>query len=199
MTLILASGSQRRRELMTMCGYDYEVKISNVDEALDERNPKDFALRLAKIKATDVYNRCFEEYGKDEELVVVGADTIIAYNGEIIGKPNDKFEAKRILKTLSGNSHTVCTGLAVVSSKGTQSKLCESTVKVAKMTEEEIDAYIASGEPMDKAGAYGIQGAFGMFVESISGDYYTVVGLPLATLYKMLKDIGITPSLNRIK
>lgn len=198
MKLILASGSQRRRELMSMCGYDYEIMVSNADESIDEHDPKEFVAKLAERKATEVYERYSMLNGEKTEICVVGADTIVVYNDEIIGKPTDKEDAKRILKTLSGQTHMVYTGIAVVTAQGVQREVSRSEVTFCTLTDAEISDYIRSGEPMDKAGAYGIQGPFGMFVERISGNYFTIIGMPLPVLYRMLKNIGIEPQYKHI-
>lgn len=198
MKLILASGSQRRRELMTMCGYDYEIMVSNADESIAEQDPHEFVSKLAERKAVEVFERYSMLSGGETEICVVGADTIVVYNDEIIGKPTDKEDAERILKTLSGQTHVVYTGVAVVTAQGVQCEVSRSEVTFCTLTDAEIRDYIRSGEPMDKAGAYGIQGAFGMFVERINGNYFTIIGMPLPVLYRMLKNIGIEPKYKRI-
>lgn len=197
MKLILASGSQRRRELMTMCGYDYEIMVSNADEAIAEHDPREFVLKLAERKATEVFER-YSMLRGETDICVVGADTIVVYNDKIIGKPTDEADAERILKTLSGQTHVVYTGVAVITAQGVQREVSRTEVTFCKLTDAEIRYYIQSGEPMDKAGAYGIQGPFGMFVERISGNYFTIIGMPLPVLYRMLKNIGIEPKYKRI-
>lgn len=188
MKLILASSSQRRRELLTMCGYDYSIEVSLADENTDEKDPVRYVSLLAERKAREVYDRLGLR-----DAAVLGADTVVYFDGSIIGKPRDEADAKRILALLSGNTHTVYTGVAVVSERSCE--VCCDTARVtfAELSEDEIDAYIASGEPMDKAGAYGLQGPFGMFVKEICGNCFTVIGLPLPTAYRLLKNAGVLP------
>lgn len=188
MRFILASSSQRRRELLTMCGYDYSIEVSLADENTDRTDPERYVSLLAERKAREVFSRC----GSDG-CAVLGADTVVYYDGRIIGKPRDEADAKRILSLLSGKTHTVYTGVAVVTSDTCEVE-CETTrVTFEELTEDEIDKYVASGEPMDKAGAYGIQGPFGMFVKKVDGNYFTVIGLPLPTAYRLLKNAGVLP------
>ena len=198
MRLVLASSSQRRRELMSMCGYDYEIVVSNADENIMEHDPQKLVSALAEKKAREVYDRLIAEGTDPSELAVVGSDTVVAFNGEIIGKPRDEKDAVGILKKLSGNTHTVHTGIAVISRGSVQQDVSTTEVRFCTLADDEINAYVASGEQTDNAGAYGIQGPFGMFVESICGNYFTIIGLPLPILYRMLKNIGILPTLRRI-
>lgn len=171
-----------------MCGYDYSIEVSLADENTDEKDPSRYVSLLAERKAREVCARLGLR-----DTVVLGADTVVYYAGEIIGKPRDEADAKRILTLLSGNTHTVYTGVAVVSERSCKVRCDTTRVTFAELSEEEIDAYVASGEPMDKAGAYGIQGSFGMFVKEICGNYFTVIGLPLPTAYRMLKNAGVLP------
>ena len=173
MRLVLASSSQRRRELMSMCGYDYEIVVSNADENIMEHDPQKLVSALAEKKAREVYDRLIAEGTDPSELAVVGSDTVVAFNGEM-------------------------TGIAVISRGSVQQDVSTTEVRFCTLADDEINAYVASGEPTDKAGAYGIQGPFGMFVESICGNYFTIIGLPLPILYRMLKNIGILPTLRRI-
>ncbi len=181
MKLILASASPRRRELFSMIGLDFSVIVSEVEEIVpDGVGPDELVMSLAKQKAEAV----FLEHGGD---CVVGADTIVYLDNEIIGKPRDERDAALILRKLAGRTHTVYTGLAVLSGNDCDI-VCDTTdVTFAPMTDAEIDWYISTGEPLDKAGAYGIQGPGGMFVNSIVGNYFTVIGLPLPKLYQLLK------------
>lgn len=191
MRLILASGSQRRRELMTMCGYDFDIVVSDADEDISELDPEKLVSALALRKASEVYSRVNRE--SDDELVVVGSDTVVSFDGSIIGKPKDERDAVRILTLLSGKTHHVYTGVAVIAAGEVQTECDITEVTFSKLSEAEIEAYVASGEPMDKAGSYGIQGPFGMFVERIKGNYFTVIGMPLPRLYRMLKNVGVLP------
>ncbi len=187
MKLILASGSARRSELMTKCGYEFDVMASNADEHIAAETPHELVERLALIKAREV----FERVGKG--AVVVGADTVVVLEGEVIGKPVDEEDAKAILHRESGKTHTVYTGVAVISDAGESVVCSKADVTFAKLTDSEIEAYVATGEPLDKAGAYGIQGQFAMFVTDIKGSYFTIMGLPLHILYTMLADAGVHP------
>ncbi len=186
MELLLASQSPRRRELFKLIGLDFSVVQSDTDEAVDFSDPAELVEQLSLRKAQAV------KAGR-ENCCVVGSDTVVYLNGEILGKPQDRQDAYRILKKLSGHTHTVYTGLAVLTDGGVQ--LCHDVAQVTfeTLTDEEIWRYIDSGEPMDKAGAYGIQGTAAVFVRRIEGCYFTIVGLPLPQLYKMLKNVGIKP------
>lgn len=196
MKLILASSSQRRRELLTMCGYDYEIEVSRADESILEPDPERFVMKLAERKAMEVFDRLGAREVSDdcaEPIAVLGSDTIVYYNGGIIGKPKDREDAFRILSMLSGKTHEVYTGVAVVTEKGCLAECDTTRVTFEELSDEEIEKYVASGEPLDKAGAYGIQGPFGMFVKKVEGNYFTVIGLPLPTAYRLLKSVGILP------
>jgi septum formation protein len=212
MKLVLASGSQRRRELLTMCGYDYEIIVSNADETIDESDPENFVRALSFRKAKEVFDRLFAAGRRD--FAVIGSDTVVAFqkDGEtkpvIIGKPKDAKDAVRILSMLSGKTHRVFTGVSVIADipdenadaqcsiqeKAEIQTECSITeVTFETLSPDEITDYVNSGDPLDKAGSYGIQGPFGMFVREIRGNYFTVIGMPIPVLYKMLKKIGILP------
>lgn len=212
MKLVLASGSQRRRELLTMCGYDYEIIVSNADETIDENDPESFVRALSFRKAKDVFDRLFAAGRRD--FAVIGSDTVVAFqkDGEtkpvIIGKPKDAEDAVRILSMLSGKTHRVFTGVSVIADIPDENAAAQCSIRkkaeiqtecsITEVTFEtlspdEIADYVNSGDPLDKAGSYGIQGPFGMFVREIRGNYFTVIGMPIPVLYKMLKKIGILP------
>ena len=180
MGLILASASPRRRELLTLAGLDFTVYASDCDESVpDSLTPPEAAVEIARRKASAVA----EKYPDD---TVVGAVTIVVIDDTILGKPKDAREAASMLKRLSGRTHCVYTGVCVVSD-GTANSFFEKTdVTFYVLSDGEIDDYIATGEPMDKAGAYGIQGRGALLVKGICGDYFNVVGLPLARLVRML-------------
>ncbi len=181
MKIILASGSPRRREIMKNAGYDFEVKTSSADETLPREMAADEAVQyLAKIKGDAVKT--------DRNTLVVSADTVVVLDGKILGKPKNDNDAFSMLSALSGRSHTVLTGVCVrLGEKKTV--FCEKTeVKFYPLGEDEIKAYIATGEPSDKAGAYGIQGKGALLVEKINGDYLNVVGLPMARLDRVLRE-----------
>ena len=186
MRLILASQSPRRREMLALMGYAYEIVVSDADEHVPPCAPAEFVERLALRKAEAV----FASYG---DCCVVGADTIVYLDGSIIGKPADASDAFRILRTLSGRTHTVYTGVAVLS--GTRRIVFHDAAEVtfAPLSDEEIHAYIATGEPLDKAGAYGIQGPGSLLVERLEGCYFTIIGMPNPKLYRALRSVGILP------
>jgi septum formation protein len=183
--LILASASPRRRELLTQAGYHFEVQASSVPES---RRPEEdairFATRLAREKAEDVYAR-------HQPAIVLGADTVVVCDGEVMGKPADPADAERMLLLLAGRTHQVVTGVAVVwgSNSPTSVEVAAELTQVTMQTlsPEEVSRYVASGEPMDKAGAYAIQGYAARWIPRISGDYFNVVGLPLALVATMLE------------
>ena len=224
MKLVLASGSQRRRELLTMCGYDYEIIVSNADETIDENDPESFVRALSFRKAKDVFDRLFAAGRRD--FAVIGSDTVVAFQKEggtkpvIIGKPKDAEDAVRILSMLSGKTHRVFTGVSVIADIPDENAAAQCSIRekaeiqtecsirekaeiqtecsITEVTFEtlspdEIADYVNSCDPLDKAGSYGIQGPFGMFVREIRGNYFTVIGMPIPVLYKMLKKIGILP------
>ena len=186
--IILASASPRRSELLRQIGLEFEVVPSKAEETITKRLPgevvEELALQKAEAVAADV-----------DEGIVIGADTIVWQNGQIMGKPKDRESARRMLREIQGSTHSVFTGVAVLVKDGAKDGAdrksrvfsCETKVHVYPMTDEETERYIDTGEPMDKAGAYGIQGAFAAWVESIEGDYNNVVGLPVAALYQVLK------------
>ncbi len=182
---ILASQSPRRRELLSSLISDFEIIVDNSDEfILPEIPPEDAVVQLALKKAQNVAAVA------EGEALVIGADTVVCIDGKILGKPRDEKEAEEMLNRLSGREHYVLTGVAVVDreSKKSVSAAQKTAVRFRELTEREIKSYVKSGEPLDKAGAYGIQGKASVFVEEICGDYFNVVGLPLCTLYKLLSN-----------
>ncbi len=187
---VLASNSPRRRELLQMLGVSFAVIPSDAEENCSLSQPPHMIVQeLALLKGADVAKRLKSE-------MVISADTIVVSDGEIMGKPKDKADAKRMLKKLSGKCHEVYTGICVTDSKSGKSVTDFAVTKVEffELKDEEIDSYIESGEPMDKAGAYGIQEKGSLFVKGIQGDFFNVVGLPVALLGKVLKeefDIGL--------
>jgi septum formation protein len=181
-TLILASASPRRRELLAQAGYSFVVEASSVAEV---RRPEEdgirLATRLAREKAQDVFAR-------RPSSIVLGADTVVVCDGEVMGKPADAADAARMLSLLSGRTHQVVTGVAVVWGAGAAEVAAEVThVTMRALAPEEIAAYVAGGEPMDKAGAYAIQGYAARWIPRISGCYFNVVGLPLALVASLLE------------
>ena len=183
---ILASASPRRIQLLRQIQIEAEVIPSHIEESVHGLGPKETVMTLSRQKAADVAAR------QGEGAVVIGADTVVAIEDKILGKPSDKKEAAAMLALLAGETHQVYTGVTVLPPHGESSlTFCERTdVTVYPMTEDEIVAYVDSGEPMDKAGAYGIQGRFAAHIQKIQGDYNNVVGLPLSRLYRELLEMG---------
>ena len=183
--VVLASSSPRRRELLNLIGIAHEVRPANLDESMRPREtPRRHAERLARDKASAIAMR-------DPDLITIAADTIVVINRKVLGKPTDKEDAARMLAMLSGREHTVITAVAVSRGKKLRSAIEEVRVKFRRLREDEIEAYIATGEPMDKAGAYGIQGYGATIVERIEGDYFAVMGLPLVRLIGLMRDVGV--------
>lgn len=187
MEIILASASPRRKELMEVLGLPFSVRVSDADETTDENLPPYFIVeRLSLLKAADVAAKVSAE-GKD--ALVIGADTIVVLDGAILTKPKDEEDAKRMLAALSGKWHSVLSGVTVMDTKTAKSETfyVETKVHFVELTQEEIDGYVKTKEPLDKAGSYGIQGKGGMFIDKIEGDYFNVVGLPVCRLSGVLK------------
>ncbi|HEX9083898.1 MAG TPA: Maf family protein [Gemmatimonadaceae bacterium] len=183
--VVLASGSPRRRELLNLIGISHEVRPANIDETMRPREaPRRHAERLAREKASAIAVR-------DPDLIVIGADTVVVINRKVLGKPTDAADAARMLGMLSGREHTVVTAIAVSRGRKLRSAVEEVRVKFRRLRDDEIEAYIATGEPMDKAGAYGIQGFGATIVERIEGDYFAVMGLPLGRLVGLMRDVGV--------
>lgn len=187
MRIILASGSPRRKELMEMLGIaNLKICPARGEERPPEgAGPEETVLALSRAKAEEISR--LSEQGD----VVIGADTIVWVENRIYGKPRSEAEAETMLRTLSGNTHTVYTGVCVIREGRVLQHCEESTVHFRPLSGEEIAAYIATGEPMDKAGAYGIQGRGALFVRGIEGDFFNVMGLPLCRLGEMLKEQGV--------
>ena len=183
--VVLASASPRRQQLLNLIGIAHEVRPANIDETMRPREaPRRHAERLAREKATAIAMR-------DPDLVTIGADTVVVINRKVLGKPRDQTEAIHMLSQLSGREHTVITAVAVARGQKVRSSIEEVRVKFRRLRDDEIEAYVATGEPMDKAGAYGIQGYGATIVERIDGDYFAVMGLPLVRLIGLLHDLGI--------
>jgi len=183
--VVLASSSPRRRDLLNLIGIQHEVRPANIDETLRPHEvPRRHAERLAREKASVIAVR-------DPDLITIGADTVVVINRKVLGKPADVADAARMLKMLSGREHTVITAVAVARGKKLRSAIEEVHVKFRRLRDDEIEAYIATGEPMDKAGAYGIQGFGATIVERVEGDYFAVMGLPLVRLVGLLRDVGV--------
>ncbi|MBE6009422.1 MAG: septum formation inhibitor Maf [Lachnospiraceae bacterium] len=188
--IILASASPRRYELLIQLGLTFDVEPAQSEEkAQDDIPPEEIVKRLAYAKADEIRKRHNAAGPSDAPMLIIGADTIVVKDGCILGKPTDEKNAFSMLQSLSGTTHQVYTGVALISSEWEVQFSEKTDVTFYPMTEEEIEAYIGTGEPMDKAGAYGIQGIGGRFVKEIRGDYNNVVGLPIARLYHVLKEI----------
>lgn len=181
--LILASGSPRRRELLDLMGLTYAVETSDVDESFSGR-PSETVMEISRRKAAAVAAR-------HSDSIIIAADTLVFADGAL-GKPHTPERAKEMLRSLAGNWHHVYTGITVINTRSGRilRNVDKTRVHLVPMTEQEIDAYVATGEPLDKAGAYGIQGMGGMFVDRIDGSYSNVVGLPMSMLRIMLAQVG---------
>jgi septum formation protein len=183
--VILASQSPRRRELLTLVGIAHEVAPADIDESvLPGERPAPHAERLARAKAETLAAR-------HPEALVVAADTIVVVDGRILGKPADAADARRTLRLLSGRDHVVFTAVAVARGGEVASEVAEVTVAFRALGDDEIDAYVATGEPMDKAGSYGIQGYGATIVERIDGDYFAVMGLSLVRVVRLMARLGV--------
>lgn len=187
--VILASGSPRRREILEQVGVAFEVKQSDVEEVTTQTEPREVVRELSCQKAWAVAAQC------KEDVLVIGADTIVAHGDTILGKPRNDAHAKEMLQLLQGNSHHVYTGVTLVYKHGEQTEsvsFAEDTrVFIASMDDGQMDAYLATGEHRDKAGAYAVQGRFAIYVQGLDGDYYNVVGLPVSRLYQESLKMGI--------
>lgn len=198
MRVVLASASPRRKELLQRAGVAFEVIPATGAEIITGENPREVVMELAFKKAKEVAGKLAAKDG--EEFLILGADTVVTYDGAVLGKPRDEADAVRMLSVLSGSTHSVFTGVALIyQARGTERVLNfyqETRVTMYPMSPGEIQAYVRSGEPMDKAGAYGIQGRGAVFIEKIAGDYNNVVGLPMARVYQEMKKLGVAISEN---
>ncbi len=181
MNIILASQSPRRKELLGLLHIPFTVRVADIDEAMDDTlSPYDAVAQVSRRKA--------EAVKQSEDELIVAADTIVVCKGQILGKPRDEADARRMLRLLSGTDHQVMTGMTVL--KGHRCVVCTEVADVhfRSLSDAQIDAYIQTGEPMDKAGSYGIQGGAALFVEKIVGDYYNIMGLPVCRLGQILEE-----------
>lgn len=190
--IILASASPRRRELLAQIGIAYTVMPSDAEEKSKSTVPEEMVKELSGQKARDIWENLSKEDRR--ESLVIGADTVVSLNGQIMGKPGDEEEAVRMLTALQGRSHQVYTGVTLLWQHEETGEMIEHSffekteVLMFPMSETEIRAYVATGEPMDKAGAYGIQGQCAAYIQGINGDYNNVVGLPIGRLYQKIKE-----------
>jgi septum formation protein len=190
MHLILASASPRRAEILRNAGFDLEVRPAHVDESLrQDESAADYVCRLAEEKVRAIALQ-LRGQAIPEPSVIIGADTAVVADGEILGKPEGDEDARRMLHILSGKTHEVFTGLALMSSQQIYVSFEMTRVTFARMSDDEIEEYISTGEPFDKAGGYGIQGRGGKFIPRIDGCYFNIMGLPLARLYAMLRELN---------
>lgn len=191
--IILASASPRRKELLTQMGLDFEIKVSGVEEVTERNEPAEMVKELSALKAVDIFERLTEK--EKEEALVIGADTVVALDECIMGKPVTEENAIQMLTALQGREHQVYTGVTLVyKAEGKNNIKVKSfyektDVFMYPITEKEIKNYVATGEPMDKAGAYAIQGGCAIHIKGINGDYSNVVGLPVGRLYQEMKKI----------
>ncbi len=183
--IILASNSPRRKELLSLLGYNFKVIPADCDENINIKNPKKLVKELSFKKA-----KCIKA---DMNDIVIGSDTVVAIKNKILGKPKDTEDAFNMLNVLSGKTHTVHTGITVIKNNICITKCISSKVKFRKITHQEILDYIKTNEPMDKAGAYAVQGKGSAFVKSIKGDYFSIVGFPCSYVDLLLKKFGEKP------
>lgn len=184
MRIVLASKSPRRRELLGQMGLKFEVLPSNLPEQITKENAEEIVMELSTQKAREVSRG-------NEDALIIGADTIVVLDGNIMGKPKDENEAVLMLKKLSGHTHQVMTGVTLIHLDKEVTFFEKTEVKVASLSTDEILAYVATKDCMDKAGSYGIQGEFAKFITGIEGDYNNVVGFPIARTYQELKKLGV--------
>ncbi len=182
--LILASQSPRRKELLEKCGIPFETEPADIDETLSAEGTLEEQIRILSRRKAEAVLKLHPE------AVVLGSDTIVAVNGEILGKPADEAEAAVMLRKLAGNTHQVITGVCLISRQREYTDVSVSDVTFAPMSDKEIAEYISTGECMDKAGAYGIQGYGGKYITHIKGDFYAIMGLPLNLVYEEMKNIN---------
>lgn len=185
--IILASASPRRRELLAQAGYEFEIQVSHKEEIYISETPDEIVKELALLKAKDI-----AEQNNAKNTIVIGADTVVAHKGAILGKPKSKEDAFEMIKGFQGDKHQVYTGVAILDydvdgNETIVNHAVKTDVYVNPMTDEEIWSYIESDNVMDKAGSYGIQSGFAVYIEKIEGDYFNVVGLPISYIYEHLK------------
>ena len=201
--MILASASPRRKELLEQVGAEFVICPAKGEEVITETDPSAVVMELSRQKAEEVasgvltYNEQHADLATPQDILVIGADTVVAYENQILGKPKDEEDARRMLTMLSGKMHSVYTGVTFVfiDKEGRTGEHCffeKTDVCMYPLKEDEIERYIQSGDPMDKAGSYGIQGRFAIHIKEIRGDYNNVVGLPVARLYQELQKLGVS-------
>ncbi len=189
--LILASGSPRRAEILSMLGYEFAVEVADCDESLGDVKAADAVAILSRRKAEAVAAQHSADI--EDGCVILGSDTLVTLDGTVLGKPRDQADAERMLRILSGRTHTVYTGVTVIGAQ-TLVEVSAARVTFAELSDGDIRSYIATGEPLDKAGAYGAQGRGAVLIEKIDGDFFTVMGLPTRMSANLLAKCGIKPS-----
>lgn len=186
MHVILSSGSPRRKELLSLLGIPFHIEIPNISEVRHKGEPpRRFCSRISREKASVIAER-------HRDALVIGADTVVVVDDRILGKPLDEGQAREFLMLLKDRTHDVFTGYTIILGDRARSRVIRTSVRFKAMTDQEISWYIASGEPMDKAGAYALQGIASMFIAGIRGSYTNVIGLPVSELYEDLKTFGLT-------
>ena len=186
MELILASASPRRKELLEKIGLPFTVQPAKGEERITQKSPAAVVMELSRQKAEEI------AAAQTEDCIIIGADTVVARGDKIMGKPKDAADAKQMLRSIADDCHQVYTGVTLIRTGAHPQSVTfqeKTDVFLYPISDAELDAYIASGDPMDKAGAYGIQGDFAIYVKRIAGDYYNVVGLPIGRVYQELKRI----------
>lgn len=181
--LVLASASPRRKMILEQVNAKFDVVISNQNEVITKDTPCEAVKELAFLKAKSVYDKV------DKSKIVIGADTIVVYNNKILGKPKNIDDARKMIELLQGNIHQVYTGVCIISKDKLDKFYVSTDVEIKSMSKEEIENYIITKEPYDKAGAYAIQGIFAKYIKRIDGDYYNVMGLPISEIYDRLKNL----------
>ncbi len=195
MKLILASQSPRRREILENLGFSFRVVTADIDETCDEHDPRRYVESLALRKGRAVYDRLAACGEIEDDTIILAADTVVAVGENILGKPHDHADAERMLRLLSGATHHVISGIALISKDKTIVDSELTGVRFSSLTESDIALYVASDEPYDKAGAYAVQGMASLWIEGLDGDYFNVVGLPVKKLHDLLvESFGIDPA-----
>jgi len=194
--IILASASPRRRELLAQAGIEYEAMVSEEEEVVKEGlAPHEIVLNLSRQKAENVEKLYISKPDYDKDYLIIGSDTIVYHIGQVLGKPKSETNAKEMLRSLSDSTHNVYTGVTLVAVLGGERKVVsfyeKTDVTMTSISEKAIDRMVASGEPMDKAGAYAIQGMAGVYITKINGDYNSVIGLPVGRVISEIKTLGV--------
>jgi septum formation protein maf len=191
--IILASSSPRRKELLSKIYKDFEIMVSDKETSIDTDEPTTFCVRQAKQKGLDIYEKAINLF-PNTKLLVLSFDTVVSIDNKILGKPLDRADAKKMLEKLSGKEHKVYTGVFIAANLDNiylNTFFEETKVRVANLSDSEIESYLNTDDYKDKAGSYGIQGSFSKFITGIDGDFYNVMGLPIASLYQRLKELKL--------